>query len=108
MKAADWCGPAIAIAGAIVFGGAILASPGRAAEPSPANQAPVQQLDVWRLVVCAAFPPKRGQCQLVEEVGPLPLGACQDLARGAQRVLPPPASPGCVVDVDALATARGW
>ncbi|WP_289298245.1 hypothetical protein [uncultured Reyranella sp.] len=68
----------------------------------------MEKLDVWRLVVCPRLPPKRGDCQLVAEVGPLPLGDCQDLARGAARALPPPTVAGCVVDGDALATARGW
>lgn len=115
MKDADLVGPALAVAGVLLFGGALLAGPGRAAEPSRAPAPgraspgqPVERLDVWRLVVCPRLPPKRGECQLVAEVGPLPLGDCQDLARGAARALPPPTAAGCVVDGDALATARGW
>jgi len=108
MKAADIVGPAIALAGGLIFGAAILASPGRAAGPAAANQTAVEALDVWQLVVCPSLPPRRGHCQRVAEVPPLPLADCQDLARGAARVLPAPAAAGCAVDPDALAAARGW
>ena len=107
MRAADLCGPAIALAGAAVCAMALLTDQGRAAEPSPANRTPVEELDVWRLVACETPPPRRGQCGLVEGVAPLPLGDCQDLARGLQRILPPPAIAGCMVDALALAEERG-
>lgn len=106
MRGADLCGPAIAVLGAAALGAALLISPGRAAEPSKANRPPVEQLDVWRLVACEAPPPQRRRCGLVEDVAPLSLGDCQDLARGLQPLLPPPAVAGCMVDAAALAAER--
>lgn len=107
MRPADLIGPSVALAGVVVFGAALLAGPGRAAEPSKANREPVERLDVWRLVFCPRLPPQRGECRLADDVGTLSLGDCQDLARGAARALPPPAVAGCVVDGDALAVLRG-
>ena len=108
MRAANRIGPTIAGIGAVALAGALLMSPGRAAQPSHDNRPPVEQLDVWRVVVCDSFPPLRRHCVIVDDVAPLPLGACSDLARGLQPLLPPPAAAGCLVDTRELAAERGW
>lgn len=107
MKAADLIGPTIAIAGALALVAAI--GVGRSAHGAEPARVAVDDLPVWRVVICdTPGHPRRADCTLVERVAPMPRQTCLEIlaqaeAEAARRRL----VPVCAVDAQALAGARG-
>lgn len=107
MKAADLVGPALAIAGAL----ALVAATGvcRSAHGAEPARGAVDDLQVWRVVICdTPGHPRRADCVLAERVPHLTPQGCLEIVERAQaeaerrrRALV------CAVDAAALAEARG-
>lgn len=105
MKAADLAGPALAIAGAL----AVVASLaiGRSAHGAE-GRARVEDLPVWRILVCDPPAPFGKDCLPIEAPARLDREACRAYALAV--VVPlvsPPMQVACAVDARALAAARG-